>query len=46
MKANYLWNFDLTKYADNSNIRQSKVMEMLDEVRKMRDETVSNKKKV
>ena len=46
MKKNYLWNFDLNNFAKTADNRRSKVENMLLEVRKMRDETLSNKKKV
>jgi len=46
MKQNYIWNFELSSYTTKSDTRLSKVMTMLDEVRKHRDENVSNKKKV
>ena len=46
MKKNYIWNFELSSYTTKSDTRLSKVMTMLDEVRKHRDNNVSNKKKV
>jgi hypothetical protein len=46
MKKNYIWNFELSSYTTKSDTRLSKVMTMLDEVRKHRDDNVSNKKKV
>ena len=46
MKQNYIWNFELSSYTTKSDTRLSKVMNMLEEVRKHRDENVSNKKKV
>lgn len=45
-KENYHWNFDVNNYSAQNGPRQTKVSEMLQEVRKMRDEAVSNKKKV
>ena len=46
MKHNYIWNFELNSFSEKSNSRKTVVMDMLQEVRKMRDDTVSNKKKV
>lgn len=44
-KPNYLWNFKLTKFDSQAVVRHSKVENMLEEVRKKRDDAVSNKKK-
>lgn len=44
-KPNYTWNFELNKFSSQADSRRTKVEEMLHEVRKMRDEAVSNKKK-
>lgn len=44
MKTSYLWKFPLNAYGDNLGVRQTGVRNMLDDVRKKRDEERSLKK--
>ena len=41
MKSNYLWNFSLTNYNKNVEFRQTGVQNMLNGIRKRRDDEKS-----